>query len=83
VALSPARQAALGCAYASAFQTRLSCHRNVSHDQRVEGFKPSVDLILMEGDIGKKKTSVKIVDEAVRHFDRIDLLVHSQIPPML
>jgi hypothetical protein len=42
-----------------------------------------VDLILMEGDIGKKKTARKIVDEAVRHFDRIDLLAHPQIPPIL
>jgi hypothetical protein len=46
------------------------------HDQRVEGFKPFVDLILLEGDIDKKKTAIKIVDGAVRHFDRIDLLVH-------
>ncbi len=38
--------------------------------------KPSVDLILVDGDIGKKETAVKVVDAAVRQFGRIDLLVN-------
>ncbi len=38
--------------------------------------KPSVDLLLVDGDIGKKETAIKVVDAAVRHFDRIDLLVN-------
>jgi len=38
--------------------------------------KPSVDLVLVDGDISKKETAVKVVDEAVKHFDRIDLLVN-------
>ncbi len=39
--------------------------------------KPSADLVLVDGDIGKKETAIKVVDEAVRHFGHIDLLVNS------
>jgi NAD(P)-dependent dehydrogenase (short-subunit alcohol dehydrogenase family) len=38
---------------------------------------PSADLVLVDGDIGKKETAIKVVDAAVRHFDRIDLLVNN------
>ena len=39
--------------------------------------KPSADLVLVDGDIGKKETAIKVADAAVKHFDRIDLLVNS------
>src|SRR3989449_11733299 len=39
--------------------------------------KPSADLVLVDGDIGKKETAIKVSDAAVRHFDRIDLLVNN------
>lgn len=39
--------------------------------------KPSADLVLVDGDIGKKEIAIKVVDEALKHFDRIDLLVNS------
>src|SRR5258708_2490105 len=39
--------------------------------------KPSADLVLVDGDIGKKDTSIKVADAAIRHFGRIDLLVNS------
>jgi NAD(P)-dependent dehydrogenase (short-subunit alcohol dehydrogenase family) len=39
--------------------------------------KPSSDLVLVDGDIGKKKTAVKVAGAAVSHFGRIDLLVNS------
>ena len=39
--------------------------------------KPSADLVLVDGDIGKKETAVKVVDAALKHFDRIDLLVNN------
>lgn len=39
--------------------------------------KPSADLLLVGGDIGKKETAVKVVDAALKHFDRIDLLVNN------
>jgi Dehydrogenases with different specificities (related to short-chain alcohol dehydrogenases) len=39
--------------------------------------KPSPNLVLVDGDIGKKETAVRVVDEAVKHFGRIDLLVNN------
>ena len=38
---------------------------------------PSVDLVLVDGDLGKKETAVKVVDAALKHYDRIDLLVNN------
>lgn len=38
--------------------------------------KPSADLVLVDGDIGKKETAIKVGDAAMKHFDRIDLLVN-------
>src|SRR5579859_7303768 len=38
--------------------------------------KPSTDLVLVDGDIGKKETALKVVDAAMKHFGRIDLLVN-------
>jgi len=31
----------------------------------------------VDGDIGKEETAVKVVDAALKHFDRIDLLVNN------
>ena len=39
--------------------------------------QPSADLLLVDGDIGKKDTAVKVVDAAMKHFGRIDLLVNA------
>src|SRR3954470_19848999 len=39
--------------------------------------KSSANLLLVDGDIGKKDTAVKVADAAVKHFGRIDLLVNS------
>src|SRR5260370_16583437 len=39
--------------------------------------KPSADLVVVDGDIGKKETAVKVVDAGLKHFDRIDLLVNN------
>ena len=39
--------------------------------------KPSADLVLVDGDIGKKETATKVVEAAVKHFGRIDLLVNN------
>jgi len=38
--------------------------------------KPSPDLVLVDGDAGKKETAVKVVEAALKHFGRIDLLVN-------
>ena len=39
--------------------------------------KPSPDLVLVDGEISKKKTAVKVLEAALKHFDRIDLLVNN------
>ena len=39
--------------------------------------KLSEDLVLVDGDIGKKETAVRVVDAAMKHFGRIDLLVNN------
>ena len=39
--------------------------------------KPLADLILVDGDIGKKETAIKVVEAAMKHFGRIDLLVNN------
>ena len=38
--------------------------------------KPSADLVLVDGDIGKKETAIKVVEAAMGHFGRLDLLVN-------
>jgi NAD(P)-dependent dehydrogenase (short-subunit alcohol dehydrogenase family) len=39
--------------------------------------KSSSDLVLIDGDAGEKETAVKVVEAAVKHFGRIDLLVNN------
>jgi len=39
--------------------------------------KASGDLVLVEGDISKKETAIKVAEAALTHFGRIDLLVNS------
>jgi NAD(P)-dependent dehydrogenase (short-subunit alcohol dehydrogenase family) len=39
--------------------------------------KPSSDLVLVSGDVGKKETAVKAVDTALKDFGRIDLLINN------
>ena len=39
--------------------------------------KASDNLVLVDGDIGKKDTATKVVDAAISHFGRIDLLVNN------
>ncbi len=39
--------------------------------------KASADLLLVDGDISKKETAVKVAEAAIKHFGRIDLLVNN------
>ena len=39
--------------------------------------KRSTNLILVDGDIGKKETAIEVVNAAIKHFGRIDLLVNN------
>ncbi len=38
---------------------------------------PSSDLVPVDGDVSKKETAIKVVDVALKHFGRIDLLVNN------
>ena len=48
--------------------------RNISKSRDL---KPSFDLILVDGDIGKMDSAIKVADAAINNFDRIDLLVNN------
>src|SRR6266851_857296 len=48
--------------------------RNIS---KSKDLKPSSNLVLVDGDIGKKDVAVKVAEVAVSHFGRIDLLVNN------
>ena len=42
-----------------------------------EDLKPSPDLVLIDGDAGRKETAVAVVAAGLRHFGGIDLLVNN------
>jgi NAD(P)-dependent dehydrogenase (short-subunit alcohol dehydrogenase family) len=44
---------------------------------RSKDLKPSPDLVLVDGEVSKKETAVKVVEAALKHFGRIDLLVNN------
>ena len=48
--------------------------RSISKSQDL---KPSADLVLVDGDIGTKDTAIRVVDAAIKHFSRVDLLVNN------
>jgi NAD(P)-dependent dehydrogenase (short-subunit alcohol dehydrogenase family) len=48
--------------------------RTISKSKELKG---SVDLVLIDGDVGKKETAVKVAAGALEHFGRIDLLVNN------
>jgi NAD(P)-dependent dehydrogenase (short-subunit alcohol dehydrogenase family) len=39
--------------------------------------RASGELVLVDGDIGKKETAIHVADAAIQHFKRIDLLVNN------
>jgi NAD(P)-dependent dehydrogenase (short-subunit alcohol dehydrogenase family) len=52
----------------------LANSRSIS---RSKDSKSAQDLVLVDGDVGKKETAVKVVETALKHFGRIDLLVNN------
>jgi NAD(P)-dependent dehydrogenase (short-subunit alcohol dehydrogenase family) len=44
---------------------------------RSKDLKSSEDLVLVDGDVGQKETAVQVVETALKHFGRIDLLVNN------
>src|SRR6201998_3294592 len=39
--------------------------------------KPSPDLVLVDGEVSKKETAVKVVEAALKQFGRVDLLLNN------
>jgi NAD(P)-dependent dehydrogenase (short-subunit alcohol dehydrogenase family) len=52
----------------------LATSRTISESKDL---KPSPDLVLADGEVSKKETAVRLVDVALKHFGRIDLLVNN------
>src|SRR5882762_6437088 len=55
-------------------------YRVVANSRKItqsKDLKPSADLVLVDGDIGKKDVAVTVAEAAVKHFGRIDLLVNN------
>jgi NAD(P)-dependent dehydrogenase (short-subunit alcohol dehydrogenase family) len=48
--------------------------RTISKSKEI---KPAADLVLVDGDIAKKETAIKVAEAAVKQFGRIDLLVNN------
>ena len=48
--------------------------RNIS---KSKDLKPSSDLTLVDGDISKQESAIKVADDAIKQFDHIDLLVNN------
>ena len=44
---------------------------------RSKDLKSSEDFVLIDGDVSKKETAVKVAEAAIDHFGRIDLLVNN------
>src|SRR5262245_26479647 len=55
-------------------------YRVVANSRKItqsKDLKPSADLVLVDGDIGRKDVAVKVAEAAIKHFGRIDLLVNN------
>src|SRR6201993_953954 len=56
------------------------CWRVVGTSRTISSSKeltPSPVLVLVDGDVSKRETAIKVVDAALKHFGRIDLLVNN------
>jgi NAD(P)-dependent dehydrogenase (short-subunit alcohol dehydrogenase family) len=62
-------QALLDCGYRV-----VGTSRSITKSKEL---KSSSDLVLVDGDASKKETAIKVVEAAVKHFGRVDLLVNN------
>ena len=78
VAIITGASSGIGLGVAQALLQRgwrvVATSRTISNSKDL---KPSPDLVLVDGDAGKKETAVKVMDAALKHFGRIDLLVNN------
>jgi NAD(P)-dependent dehydrogenase (short-subunit alcohol dehydrogenase family) len=78
VAIVTGASSGIGLGIAQALLDRgwsvIATSRTIS---KSKDLKPSTDLVLVDGEISKKETAVQVVDAAMSHFGRIDLLVNN------
>ena len=78
VAIVTGASSGIGLAIAQALLERgyrvVANSRAISKSKKL---KPSRNLILVDGDIGKKETAIEVVDTAMKHFGHVDLLVNN------
>src|SRR5258708_34012522 len=78
VAIVPGASSGIGLGVTQALLARgwrvVATSRTVS---KSKDLKPSPELVLVDGEVSKKETAVKVVEAAIQHFGRIDLLVNN------
>jgi NAD(P)-dependent dehydrogenase (short-subunit alcohol dehydrogenase family) len=78
VAIVTGASSGIGLGITQAFLERgwrvVGTSRTISNSK---DFKPSTQLVLVDGDASKRETAIQVVDAAIKHFDRIDLLVNN------
>ena len=78
VAIVTGASSGIGLAVTQALLERdwrvVGTSRTISNSKELT---PSSDLVLVDGDVSKKETAIKVVDAALKHFGRIDLLVNN------
>jgi NAD(P)-dependent dehydrogenase (short-subunit alcohol dehydrogenase family) len=78
VAIVTGASSGIGLSLAQALLNRG--YRVVANSRTInksKDLKPSTNLVLVDGDIGKKESAVKVAKSAVDSFGRIDLLVNN------
>jgi NAD(P)-dependent dehydrogenase (short-subunit alcohol dehydrogenase family) len=78
IAIITGASSGIGLGLAQALLERGYCvvgtSRNISKSKEL---KASSDLVLIDGEISKKETAVRVAEAAIKHFGRIDLLVNN------
>jgi NAD(P)-dependent dehydrogenase (short-subunit alcohol dehydrogenase family) len=78
VAVVTGASSGIGLGVTQAFLERgwrvVGTSRSIS---KSKDLKPSSDLVLVDGEVSKKETAVKVVEAALQHFGRVDLLVNN------
>ena len=63
--------------YSGAVATRLSRGRQLTQHQQIQRFESFIRPHSVDGDISKMDSAIKVTDAAIKHFNRIDLLVNN------
>ena len=78
VAVVTGASGGMGLAITRALLGKGYCVVATSRDvSKSKDLKNSTNLVLVDGDISRKETAFNVVERAVEHFDRVDLLVNN------